>query len=363
MKHLGNTDNWAYRTRRWFTARPYRVYLLVGIILIAIALSITMYILAAPLPPPDTTPIKVTKKAVVAAKVYYSPLTGVKVADEAATTSEVTGVMIENSPDARPQSGLKDAGIVYEAIAEGGITRFLALYQESKPQLIGPVRSLRMYYIDWAAPYQASIAHFGGSAASLKEVSNGSYRNLDLMTGGYAWRASDRYAPHNVYTSFAKLDAFNAAKGYSTSAFTGFSRKDSKPASTQDATSIDLTISSALYNPHYDYNATTNTYARSVNGSASNDREGGQLTPSVVIALKVDMSLVLEDGWRESISTTGGGTAYVFQNGTVVQGTWHKASRTDRLELLDAGGQEIALNSGQTWIAAIPNDRGVVTWK
>lgn len=361
MKHLSVPHRWSHRVREWLHQRPYRIYLMIGLLLIVAELIAVVIVFAMPQKAVDTTPIKVTKKPTPV--VYYSPLTGAKVADEATTTQAITAVMIENSPDARPQSGLKDAGIVYEAIAEGGITRFLALYQESKPQLIGPVRSLRMYYIDWAAPYQASIAHFGGSAASLKEVSNGSYRNLDLMTRGYTWRASDRYAPHNVYTNFTKLDAFNAAKGYTTSNFTGFTRKDSKPAKAQDATSIDLIISSALYNPHYDYNASTNTYARSINGSPSNDREGGQLTPSVVVALKVDMSLVMEDGWRESITTSGSGIAYVFQNGTVTQGTWHKTNRTDRLELRDASGKELALNSGQTWIAAIPNSGGGVTWK
>ena len=101
-------------------------------------------------------------------KKYYSLLTGEEVKDEAATKQAVTAIMIENSPDARPQSGVKQAGIVYEAIAEGGITRFLTLHQQDKPQMIGPVRSLRMYYVDWLAPYNASIAHVGGSAAALK---------------------------------------------------------------------------------------------------------------------------------------------------------------------------------------------------
>ncbi|MCA9340125.1 MAG: DUF3048 domain-containing protein, partial [Candidatus Saccharibacteria bacterium] len=99
------------------------------------------------------SPAKIIKKPTPQAPKFYSPLTGREVKDSAATTQAVTAIMIENSPDARPQSGLKQAGVVYEAIAEGGITRFLAIYQEAKPQLIGPVRSVRMYYIDWSAPY------------------------------------------------------------------------------------------------------------------------------------------------------------------------------------------------------------------
>ena len=363
MKHLGIRHRLFPRLHEWIHRRPYRIYLVIGAGLIFLALLIVAIIFALPQKGIDTTPIKVTTKKVVPPPVYYSPLTGVQVADDAATKQAVTGIMIENSPDARPQSGLKDAGIVYEAVAEGGITRFLAVYQEAKPQLLGPVRSLRMYYIDWAAPYQASIAHFGGSAASLKEVSSGNYRNLDLMVGGYAWRAKDRYAPHNVYTSFANLDKYNAAKGNTTSSFVGFARQDGKASTTPNATSIDLTISSALYSPHYDFDAATNSYFRSINGGPSNDREGGQLSPQVVVAMKVDMVNVMEDGWRESITTSGSGTAYIFQNGIATEATWHKASRMDPLELLDANGKSIPLNRGQTWISAIPNSGGVVSWK
>lgn len=362
MKLSGTPHQRFPRLRAAFRRRPWLAYLGIGVFLILIELIVVAIIFATPQPPLDTTPVKVTKKKVE--PVYYSPLTGVKVADEAVTKQAVTGIMIENSPDARPQSGLKDAGIVYEAVAEGGITRFLALYQETKPQLIGPVRSLRMYYVDWVAPYNASVAHIGGSAAALTEVRNGNYRDIDqFFNAAYYWRATDRYAPHNVYTSFAKLDALNAAKGYTASSFTGFDRQDGKPAAAPTATSIDLTISSPWYNPHYDYDATTNTYARSINGGASNDREGGRLAPNVVIAIKVDMVKVMEDGWRESITTTGSGTAYVFQNGTVTECTWRKGGRTDQLEFLDASGAHIKLNRGQTWIAAVPNGGGAVSWK
>jgi hypothetical protein len=363
MNFSGRPNQRFPRLRALFRRYPWLIYVVVGALLILIELIVVAIIFATPRPTIDTTPIKVTTKKKVE-PVYYSPLTGIKVADETATTQAVTGIMIENSPDARPQSGLKDAGVVYEAIAEGGITRFLALYQEAKPQLIGPVRSVRLYYVDWVAPYNASIAHIGGSAAALSEVRNGSYRDIDqFFNAAYYWRASDRYAPHNVYTSFAKLDELNNAKGYTTSTFTGFARQDGKTSEPVAASSIDLTISSAWYNPHYDYDAASNTYLRSIAGEASNDREAGQLAPSVVVALKVDMVKIMEDGWRESITTTGSGTAYVFQNGEAIECTWRKASRTEPLELVDASGNTVKLNRGQTWIAAVPNNGGAVTWK
>jgi hypothetical protein len=323
------------------------------------------YVNKKPAPPPVTSgPIVEPKGNPQPEPVkYYSPLTGVQVDTEAATKQAVTGIMIENSPDARPQSGLKDAGVVFEAIAEGGITRFLTLHQQDKPQLIGPVRSVRMYYVDWLAAFNAGIAHVGGSAAALAEVRNGSYRDLDqFFNSAYYWRATDRYAPHNVYTSFAKLDALNAKKGYNSSTFTGFTRKDSTASASPNATKISITVSSASYNSTYVYNATTNTYDRSEGGKPHLDREGGQISPRVVIAMRVTESTVFEDGYREDINAVGSGTAYIFQDGTVQQVTWKKASKTEQIVFTDATGQDVPLARGQTWITAVPNGKAV-TWQ
>lgn len=295
---------------------------------------------------------------------YYSPLTGIEVKDEAATKQLVTAIMIENSPEARPQSGLKEAGIVYEAVAEGGITRFLALYQESKPQLIGPVRSLRMYYLDWAASYDASIAHIGGSANALSEVRNGNYRDIDQFFNAEAyWRATDRYAPHNVYTSFEKLDALNGSKGFSESNFTGFERTDEKQK-TAAATSVSINFSGALFNTSYSYDSASDSYLRSIGGASHDDRESGRISPKNVVALEMTMTKVMEDGWREHIETSGNGAAKIFQNGTVIEGTWKKDGRKEPLQLLDTSGKPIKLQRGQTWVAAVPiNDGGSVSWQ
>lgn len=351
------------RFHDWVHAHRTRTYLFAGIgIIVAAGLiaAVALYKSSENEVVPAKPTVKVTKKA---DPVFYSPLTGVKVADQAATKQAVTAIMIENSPDARPQSGVKDAGVVYEAVAEGGITRFLTLHQEDKPQLIGPVRSVRMYYVDWLAPYQASVAHIGGSAAALAEVRNGTYRDIDqFFNAGSYWRATDRYTPHNVYTSFEKLDALNQSKGYTESTFTSFARVDGKPSAVPNATTVAMNFSSALYNTQYTYDAASNTYLRSIGGVASDDREKGRITPSSVVALKVDMTRILEDGYRESIQTSGTGTAYVFQNGIVTEATWRKNDRSSPLELIDASGQPIPLVRGQTWIGAIPNGSGSVSW-
>lgn len=348
------------RIGRWIKTHHIHTIVAIGLVLIAAAAGAAYVLLSQPAAKVEF--IKTTKPKPVAK--YYSLLDGREVSSKDAIKAPVTAIMIENSPDARPQSGIKQAQVVYEAIAEAGITRFLCLYQQAKPGLIGPVRSLRMYYLDWAAPYQGSITHVGGSLYSLQEVRNGQYRNIDIeYHNGASWRATDRYAPHNVYTSFEKLDALNNSLGYKTSEFSSFARDNGKPVATPNATSIDITISSAQFNSHYAYDAKSNTYQRSQAGAPHNDREEGQLSPGSVVAIKVDMTHVFEDGYRENITTSGSGQAYVFQNGTVQEVSWQKADRFSPLKLVDAAGKEVPLVRGQTWIAAVPNAGGAVAWQ
>lgn len=308
---------------------------------------------------------------------FYSPLTGMEVPDEAATKQQVTAIMIENDPEARPHSGLKDSGVVFEAIAEGGITRFAALYQEQKPQLIGPVRSLRPYYLEWAAPFDAAMAHVGGSANALAEVRNGNYKDIDefLHASAY-WRVDDKYPPHNLYTSFERIDALNQSLGYTSSEFTGFPRVDAdrkRPAPTNNeneegqegtpapptAHSIDINISYGIFNVHYDYNTENNVYMRHQGGEPHMDREAGHISPKVVIVMKVPTHIGFEDGYREQMDTNGENEAFIFQNGTITEGKWHKPNREAQIEFLTKDNKQIPLERGQTWITAIPTDRSV----
>lgn len=287
-----------------------------------------------------------------------SPLTGVQVAPDEAKRP-VTGIMIENSLDARPQSGLQDAGVVYEAIAEGGITRFLALFQEAQPQYIGPVRSLRPYFLDFAAPYQASIVHVGGSPDALKIVRNGNYRDLDQFFNAiYFSRIRSRPAPHNVYTDFSRLDKLNKNKHYTSSLFNSWPRKADQKLSKPTATKINFNISGPLYNVHYDYDASTNTYLRSEGGQphvnlvSSSDRKGVRLHPKVVIALVMTYHLA-SDHHHSVYEDNGSGRAYIFQDGGVESAVWSKTGTTGELTFKDAQGTAVSLDSGQTWISLV----------
>lgn len=351
--------------KNWFKEHKKLAIILGSILGVLLIGGVTAAVIIATQKPAEPQPTVTQTPEPEPEPVFYSPLTGAEVKDEAATTQAVTGIMIENSPDARPQSGLKNSGVVFEAIAEGGITRFLAIYQEQKPKLIGPVRSVRMYYVDWIAAFNASVAHIGGSSHALAEVRNGKYRDIDQFFNDQAyWRATDRYAPHNVYTNFKRLDQLNAQKGYKHSTFTGFTRKDSSALAEPEATSINVTISNATYNSSYRYNSKTNTYNRSQAGAAHLDRENGQISPRVVIVLDVQQSTIFEDGYRESINVIGSGKAHIFQDGGVQKVTWKKKSRTSQIVFTDADGKDVPLARGQTWLTAVPVNRGGgVSWR
>lgn len=347
----------------WFHNNRPQALASIGAVLILVSGSVVWYVMSQPMPKVDTTPIYIKPRP--PKPKYFSPLDGSLMQSEADGTKPVTAILLENSPDARPQSGLKDAQVVYEAISEGGITRFVALYQQNKPQLIGPVRSIRPYYLDWAAPYDASIAHVGGSAEALAQVRSGAFKDIDqFFNGDTYWRVSDRAAPHNVYTSFAKLDELQNRRGYVSSAPKGILRKDQKPAESPNATKISVTISSKNYNSEYAYQKSSNTYKRSQGGEPHLDREAGQITPKVVVVVKAPMYIEKQsDTWRGVIDTTAGGEATIFQNGTVLQGTWNKSAREEQFVFTDATGAPLPLAYGQTWVTIVPSSTGGVTWQ
>lgn len=342
----------------------------------------------------QTTVAKTTKKAapkkVIAPKIIYSTLSGLPVPDASVNQRTITGVMIENSIDARPQSGLGEASVVFEAVAEGGVTRFLALFQDTAPANIGPVRSARPYYVSWALGFNAAYAHVGGSVDGLADITAWHVQDMNqFYNAGSFHRTTDRDAPHNVYTSIATLNQLEAAKGYSSS-YTGLARKadqlyvapaaatststttttKTKPAPAADtrtvANSIDFALSGYTYDPHYDYVAATNSYNRSEAGEAHIDANTNkQISPRVVIAMVLPLvrgALDSSGAYYSNYTTTGTGQAYIFQDGTVTQGQWNKADNNAALTFTDSAGTPIPLDRGTTWISAV-SGTGQVTYK
>ncbi|HSX43610.1 MAG TPA: DUF3048 domain-containing protein [Candidatus Saccharimonadales bacterium] len=311
----------------------------------------------------------------------YSTLSGLQITDASLNQKPVTAVMVENSIDARPQSGLGDAGVVFEAIAEGGVTRFMALFQDKTPTDVGPIRSARPYYVQWALGFDAAYAHVGGSPDALNDIKTWGVHDMNqFYNAGYFHRVTSRAAPHNVYTGIDTLNQLEAKDGY-TSTFTGFARKDdqpykaptqpsngSKPLTNQPvvtpANSIDFKLSGPTYDPHYDYDPSANTYKRSEAGAAHTDANTNtQLSPKVVVAMVVPLgrgALDSSGAYYSDYNPIGTGAAYFFQDGTVVQGKWSKPDNSGALTFTDTNGTPFTLNRGQTWITAVSSTSGVV---
>lgn len=282
-----------------------------------------------------------------------SALSGLQV-DPSLNTKPVIGVMIENSPSARPQSGLAPAGVVYEAVAEGGITRFLALYQDTNPADIGPIRSVRPYYLHWAMGYDAAVAHVGGSPEALANIKSWGTRDLDQFSNSGSYhRVSSRSAPHNVYGAIDGFTQLAQAKGFASSTFTAWARKAEAPSAAPTARSIDMNLSGPTYNVHYDYDAATNSYNRSMAGAPHVDANGSvQIRPKVVIGLVTPFA-IQSDRVHSEYGTIGSGQAYIFQDGTVTIGQWNKPDIKAMMTFTDAAGNPLPLNPGQTWLSAV----------
>ncbi len=324
----------------------------------------------------------------------YSALTGEALVDGASVNDPTYCVQIPNGMDgARPQAGLTEAGVVFEAIAEAGITRFAAIFQNPTSSVIGPIRSLRIYYLEWDTPFDCTIVHAGGSADALAAVASGGYKDLS-ENYTYMYRGTYRNRLwNNLFTTASYLKSANNNK----SNIKGFARltpEESKEEQVDETVAEKLVITKptaqdtstmapkvsaislslggyANFNVKYDYDIDTNTYRRSfASGTAhevyqcpaedlgeKNPEDAcnlTQLSPAVVVAMVVQESRA-SDNYHEAITTTGSGEAYIFQNGLVKHGTWKKNSASEQIQFLDENGEEIKLAPGQTFVTAVPN--------
>lgn len=292
---------------------------------------------------------KKSKQQTVENQKYYSVLTGEEV-EQGIAEAQILAVMVENSELARPQSGLDSAGIVFETTTEGGITRYLALYDKDYPEDIAPVRSVRPAFVDWLMGFDAAVAHVGGSAQALEMLKERKAKDLDqFMYPDSYFRGNERVAPHNMHVRTADLIQLMKDLEYSTSDVEPFIRGSNVAAEQPDATEITVSFSTPEFATKYKYDESTNSYVRYLAGEPHIDTLTGE-------PIMVTNVVVLQMG--QTINSIGTGKATVFMNGTVVTGAWRQDSFNDRLKLYvtqDGQEQEIALNVGDSWIAAIPN--------
>lgn len=347
------------KKRRFNFTRKHHI--ITAAVLAVIAIILAVFFTTKPV---DTTlTVRSKPKINTPQPIYYSPLSGMAVT-KAQTTLPVTAVMIENSDSARPQSGLSQAGVIFEALTEGGVTRFMALYQENQPSSIGPIRSARPYFIDWALGFDATYVHVGGSPDALAQIQAEKVKDVNQFYYGNSFtRISSRYAPHNVYTSLSTLISLENNLGYNHSTFSGFARKADQPAKIPTASVINMGMSYSDFSVSYTYQKTTNSYLRSEAGSPLVDANTNlQLNPKVVIAMVVPWTqgaLDSSNAYYSSYADIGSGDCFVFQDGIVTKATWTKTSPTAPLTFTDSLGKPLALNRGQTWITAITSNSGV----
>jgi hypothetical protein len=342
---------------------PTKKQKIIGIIaIVVLSLGIGIWYLASNHKATTTATVVAVKqhrqsKTVVKPTTVPSTLSGLPVAPSV-NKRPITAVIIENTPYARPQAGLSQAGVVFEALTEGGITRFLAFYQDQLPNNVGPIRSARPYFLTWDLGFDAPLAHVGGSPKALAEIPQLGVKNLDYMYyPGFYHRISSRPAPHNVYTSLTNLINLESSKGWTSSNYTGWPRKPDSPAANPNATTINFNLSYSTYNVSYSYNKSTDSYARSEGGAPQIDANTNQqLSPKVVIGMIVPWSqgpLDTSNAYYSVYQNVGSGQAYVFQDGTLTIGQWNKPSAQSPLTFTTTNGQPLKLNAGQTWITAL----------
>lgn len=271
-------------------------------------------------------------------------------------------IMVENLATTRPQSGFNKAGVVYEALAEGGITRFLLLFTtEENTGDIGPVRSARPYFVDWASEYSPMYVHVGGSTQGLQKIKDLGVKDFDqFYNSGAFFYKEGKLPPHHMFTNSRLLTFAARDKGYpETGQFSPWIFKDEAPLSERplDEKKINIDFSTFSYEVEYLYDRESNTYTRSQGGATFTDAAdfNAQVAPKNVILQFV--TITNYDVQRLNIQTVGSGTSIVFQDGNAIEGTWKKDSATARTRFYNAAGQEVELNAGQTWVEVIEQDR------
>jgi hypothetical protein len=268
--------------------------------------------------------------------------------------------MVENAPQARPQSGLQQADLVFEVLAEGEITRFVSVFQSQPAEIIGPVRSIRPYFVELGEMLDAVIVHAGWSQDAMNLLQSHKLNHLDQVYGDHAfyWRATDRKAPHNLYTSTAKI-----AEGAETRKFRSeWKRKEllfaQTAASPGASASVVTTPASRVQIPYirgyvvsYDYDTSKGIYLRSMDGQPHADKESGiQLHTRNLLVLEAKHAVLDKEG-RRSVDVTGPGKGTLMQEGKALSVTWQQK---DGMLRVYAGSSEVPLLPGNTWVQIVP---------
>lgn len=298
-------------------------------------------------------------------------------------------VMIENHAESRPQSGLSSADVVYETIAEGGISRFMGVFYcgaAAAPVTLAPVRSARIYFLPWVLEYDALYNHVGGAgrcedptvddrAKALCQIENWKVKDMDQFGISFptCYRNYDRLdhpvaTEHTMVCFTDKLYKLAAERGWTNVDTKGMSwdksfeqwkfkddAKEGERGASFSASFVAWKGYEKEYGVRWDWDATTNTYKRFNGGVAHTDLETKQqLTAKVIIIQFAKETGPVDEHMHLLYENVGSGTGFVWQDGKETLITWKKPTRNARMKFYDAGGKEVSLNRGQIWIEMLP---------
>jgi hypothetical protein len=295
------------------------------------------------------------------ADLYVYPLTGI--GSKTKIDERAVAVMINNHPKARPQSGLNKADIVYEILAEGDITRFLAVFQSERPTNIGPVRSARAYYIELAKGLDALYIAHGYSEEAKKLLEDNYIDNLNGMVydGTLFQRSSSRKAPHNSYITYENILKGAEQKKYSMKksppSFKFLSQEESKNVTGNDAKSVKISYSkSKISDSIYEFDAALGKYKRFSGEEQTVDLETHEPILLDNIFIIEATHQVTDSVGHNEIDLKSGGKAYLLQMGKVNEVDWK--NRNGRIVPVK-DGKEVPFVQGRTWVNVVPTSPGL----
>lgn len=289
--------------------------------------------------------------------VIRNPLTGEAGYSKKLLKNRPVFVVVENHPDARPQWGLTSSDIVWEMVAEGGITRMLLMYADASriPEKVGPIRSARHYFVDLAEGFDGIFVHFGYSPMARTQIENHKVNNINGLVDNYFYRDSSRNvaSEHTSYTTGEAIKNAIANKEYRTEIKDDYKSpfKFNNKTKTLSAPLSKITVAySSSYTYTFHWSETINAFKCTLNGEAFCDSEGVQQTFDNIIICYTDITSMNDSKGRVDFDFSEGEGVYA-SNGSYTDITWKKGESDDMLKFYNKVGDELSLNVGRTYIA------------
>lgn len=278
-------------------------------------------------------------------------------------------VMIDNHSGAWPQANLNKAYMVYEIVVEGGETRLMALFKGQNLEKIGPVRSSRHYFLDYALENDAIYVHHGWSPQAKSDISSLGVNNINGIqeSSSNFWRVKDKSAPHNLFTSTESILKIAERKGYSKtsnkkSVLNYVPNEVEMPSTAVNATSVTIPHSN-LQTVKYEYDEQSKTYKRYARNKLQTDYITGEPVTTKNIIITMCENYTLDDSenkGRQGLKDIGIFKGYYITDGKAIEIECTKNARDEQTVYKDLNGKEIEVNDGNTFVNICPTDAKLV---